>query len=107
MSGGDLGSCRRVRDGDTLRVAGAPARHGPPGCGPATGPVTGFVLPGDGLPTVYVSGDNASPEHVRAVADHFGRVDVAVLFAGGAGTRLLDGAYLTLTSAQAARAAVA
>ncbi|MFI6740551.1 hypothetical protein ACIBI9_47175 [Nonomuraea sp. NPDC050451] len=34
----------------------------------------------------------------------FGRVDVAVLFAGGARTPLVDG-YLTLTSEQAAEAA--
>jgi L-ascorbate metabolism protein UlaG (beta-lactamase superfamily) len=72
-----------------------------------TGPVTGFVLTGDGLPSVYVSGDNAAPEHVSAVAERFGPVDVAILFAGAARTALLDGAYLTLTSAQAAQAAVA
>ena len=92
--------------GAPLRVTGAPARHGPPGCEPVTGPVTGFVLTGDGLPTVYVSGDNAALEHAGAVADRFGPVDVAILFAGAARTALLDGAYLTLTSTQAARAAV-
>lgn len=95
------------RGGSTpLRVTGVPARHGPPGCEPITGPVTGFVLTGDGLPSVYVSGDNAAPEHAGAVAERFGPVDVAILFAGAARTALLDGAYLTLTSAQAAQAAV-
>jgi L-ascorbate metabolism protein UlaG (beta-lactamase superfamily) len=89
-----------------LRVTAVPARHGPPGCEPVTGPVTGFVLTSDGLPSVYVSGDNAALEHAGAVADRFGRVDVAILFAGAARTALLDGAYLTLTSAQAAQAAV-
>jgi L-ascorbate metabolism protein UlaG (beta-lactamase superfamily) len=88
-----------------LTVTGVPARHGPAGCEPLTGEVTGFVLGGDGLPTVYVSGDNAALEHVQAVADRFGPVDVAVLFAGAARTALLDGAYLTLTSAEAAEAA--
>lgn len=92
--------------GPPLRITGVPARHGPPGCEPATGPVTGFVLTGDGLPSVYVSGDNAALEHVSAVADRFGPVDVAILFAGAARTALLDGAYLTLTSAQAAQAAI-
>jgi L-ascorbate metabolism protein UlaG (beta-lactamase superfamily) len=92
--------------GTPLRVTGVPARHGPPGCEPVTGPVTGFVLTGDGLPTVYVSGDNAALEHVGAVADRFGPVDVAIVFAGAARTALLDGAYLTLTSTQAAQAAV-
>ena len=93
-------------DGAPLRVTGVPARHGPPGCEPVTGPVTGFVLTGDGLPTMYVSGDNAALEHAGAVADRFGPVDVAILFAGAARTALLDGAYLTLTSVQAAQAAV-
>lgn len=92
--------------GTPLRVTGAPARHGPPGCEPVTGPVTGFVLTGDGLPSVYVSGDNAALEHAGAVADRFGPVDVAILFAGAARTALLDGAYLTLTSTQAAQATV-
>jgi L-ascorbate metabolism protein UlaG (beta-lactamase superfamily) len=93
-------------DSAPLRVTGVPARHGPPGCEPATGPVTGFVLSGDGLPIVYVSGDNAALEHVGAVADRFGPVDVAILFAGAARTALPDGAYLTLTSDQAAQAAL-
>jgi hypothetical protein len=46
--------------------------------------VTGFVLSGEGLPTVYVSGDNASLDVVRTIAGRVGPVDVAVLFAGGA-----------------------
>ncbi|HEX3962521.1 MAG TPA: MBL fold metallo-hydrolase [Trebonia sp.] len=91
-------------DGAPLRVTGVPARHGPPGCEPKTGPVTGFMLTGDGLLSVYVSGDNAAPEHAAAVAEHFGPVDVAILFAGAARTPLIDG-YLTLTSDQAVEAA--
>ncbi|MFD7013594.1 MBL fold metallo-hydrolase [Streptomyces sp. NPDC059928] len=87
-----------------LRITGVPALHGPDGCEPVVGEVTGFVLHGDGLPTVYVSGDNASLDHVRAIADRFGPVDVAVLFAGAARTPVLD-AELTLTSAEAAEAA--
>ena len=90
--------------GGDLRVIGVPAHHGPDGTQDITGEVTGFVLAGDGLPTVYVSGDNASLAIVQAVADHTGPVDVAVLFAGAARTPLLD-AYLTLTSDQAAQAA--
>src|SRR3954454_16840421 len=43
-----------------LTVTGLPARHGPEGCEPVTGIVTGFLLSGEDLPTVYVSGDNAS-----------------------------------------------
>ncbi|WP_460530306.1 MBL fold metallo-hydrolase [Flindersiella endophytica] len=88
-----------------VRVTGVPALHGPPGSEPLVGEVTGFVLSGDGLPTVYVSGDNASLDVVRAVADRFAPVDVAVLFAGGARTPLVGDAYLTLPSADAASAA--
>ena len=91
------GRRRPARD----RCARAPR---PDGTEAITGEVTGFVLTGDGLPTMYVSGDNASLGVVQAVADHAGPIDVAVLFAGAARTPLLD-AYLTLTSDQAARAA--
>lgn len=80
-----------------VQVTGAPALHGPEGAEELTGPVTGFVLHGADLPTVYVSGDNASLDCVAAVAAAFGRIDVAVLFAGAARTALFDGAPLTLT----------
>ncbi|WP_327087630.1 MBL fold metallo-hydrolase [Nonomuraea sp. NBC_01738] len=88
-----------------VRVTGVPAQHGPDGSLDVVGEVTGFVLTGDGLPTVYVSGDNASLDVVKQIAERFGPVDVAVLFAGGARTALFDGAYLTLTSADAVEAA--
>jgi L-ascorbate metabolism protein UlaG (beta-lactamase superfamily) len=87
-----------------VTVTAVPAQHGPDGTSHLTGPVTGFVLTGDGLPTVYVSGDNASVDVVRAVAERTGPVDVAVLFAGAARTALIDG-YLTLTAQDAAEAA--
>ena len=87
-----------------VTVTAVPALHGPEGAEALTGEVTGFVLSGDGLPTVYVSGDNASVELVRQVAARF-TVDIAVLFAGAARTVLFDGAPLTLTSANAVEAA--
>ena len=92
-------------DGGHLTVTGVPAQHGPDGSLSAVGEVTGFVVSGDGVPTVYVSGDNASLEIVRAVANRFTSIDVALLFAGAARTALMDGAFLTLTSVQAAEAA--
>jgi L-ascorbate metabolism protein UlaG (beta-lactamase superfamily) len=92
-------------DGGALRVTRVPALHGPDGTEHIVGEVAGFVLSGEGLATVYVSGDNASLDVVRAVAERFPRIDVAVPFVGAARTALLDGAYLTLTSAQAAEAA--
>ncbi len=91
-------------DGGALVVTAVPARHGPVGCEPKTGTVTGFVLSGHGLPTVYVSGDNAAVEHVGEVAERVGRVDVALVFAGAARTPAID-APLTLTAVDAVAAA--
>ncbi|MFE1290561.1 MBL fold metallo-hydrolase [Streptomyces sp. NPDC058751] len=92
-------------DGGALRVTAVPAQHGPDGSLPLVGEVTGFVLSGEGLPKVYVSGDNASLDVVREIADQEGPFDVAVLFAGAARTPLVPDAPLTLTSEDAARAA--
>jgi L-ascorbate metabolism protein UlaG (beta-lactamase superfamily) len=91
-------------DGGEVRITGVPAQHGPDGTTGLTGPVTGFVLSGVDMPTVYVSGDNASLDVVRAVARRCGPVAIAVLFAGAARTPPLP-AYLTLTAAGTARAA--
>jgi L-ascorbate metabolism protein UlaG (beta-lactamase superfamily) len=99
-----LAPWEEVRVG-AVTVTAVPARHGPPGCEPFTGEVTGFVLTGDGLPTTYVSGDNAALELVAEIAARFGPVDTAVLFAGAARVGVLDNALLTLDSAQAAEAA--
>ncbi|MGX5210422.1 MBL fold metallo-hydrolase [Streptomyces violaceus] len=94
--------------GGTITVTGVPALHGPGAredLEPVVGEVVGFVLTGEGLPTVYVSGDNSQLSLVREIADRFGPVDTAVLFAGAVRTDLLDRALLTLDSAQAAEAA--
>ncbi|MYS87424.1 MBL fold metallo-hydrolase [Embleya scabrispora] len=92
-------------DGGTVTVTATPAQHGPEGCEPITGEVVGFVLTASDLPTIYVSGDNASLAVVEKIAARIGPVDTAVLFAGAARTPLFDGALLTLDSAQAAEAA--
>ncbi|MBO0686405.1 MAG: MBL fold metallo-hydrolase, partial [Candidatus Dormibacteraeota bacterium] len=78
-----------LRPGETVelegvRVTAVPAEHGPPEVAARNGPVIGFVLRGDDLPTIYISGDNASLEVVRAVAAEHGPFNSAVLFAGGA-----------------------
>ncbi|GAB3825982.1 MBL fold metallo-hydrolase [Dactylosporangium cerinum] len=78
-----------------VRVTAVPAQHGPDGTEHLTGPVTGFVLHGDGVPTVYVSGDNASLRVVAEIAERFPAVDVAILFGGRARTALLGDADLT------------
>lgn len=93
-------------DGGELTITGVPAHHGPEGVWQAAGPVTGFVLSADSLPTVYVSGDNASTEIVREIVERTGKIDVAVLFTGGASfEEIADGAYLTLTNEDAVQAA--
>lgn len=99
------------RDGGPgmVTVTGVPAVHGPgprEEVEPITGQVVGFVLTGEGLPTVYVSGDNASLDAVREIAARFAPVDTALLFAGAPRfAEIFDGEVLVLDSAQAARAA--
>ncbi len=94
-------------DGGTVTVTGAPALHGPEeveGVEAIVGEVVGFILTSSDLPTVYVSGDNASLTLVKEIAQRFSRVDTAVLFAGAPRRPLFDGALLVLDSAQAAEA---
>jgi L-ascorbate metabolism protein UlaG (beta-lactamase superfamily) len=90
-----------------VTITAVPALHGPPGSERLVGEVTGFMLESDddGDPTVYVSGDNASLPLVEQIASRFPLVDIAVLFAGAARVPRID-SNLTLTSADAARAAV-
>jgi L-ascorbate metabolism protein UlaG (beta-lactamase superfamily) len=93
-----------------LTVLGVPALHGPEDGerdedGNVACEVSGFVLSGDGLPTVYVSGDNASMRVVGEVARRVS-VDVALLFVGAARVPVRErGRPLTLTSSNAAAAA--
>ncbi|WP_063057821.1 MBL fold metallo-hydrolase [Nocardia sienata] len=95
--------------GGTITVTGAPAIHGPGAreeVEQITGQVVGFVLTGKGLPTVYVSGDNASLNAVEEIAERFAPVDTAILFAGAPRFSVLfDGAPIVLDSTQAAEAA--
>jgi L-ascorbate metabolism protein UlaG (beta-lactamase superfamily) len=92
--------------GGSVRVTALPAQHGPDGTDHLTGPVIGFHLAGDGLPGIYVSGDNASLDVVRQIAERAGPIDIAILFAGGAALpERFDGALLTLGNSGAAQAA--
>jgi L-ascorbate metabolism protein UlaG (beta-lactamase superfamily) len=96
---------------ERLAVQAVPAVHGPAdGRRDASGhvncEVTGFVLSGPGLPTVYLSGDNASMSAVKEVAERVDTIDIAVLFAGAASVPTKEnGRPLTLTAARAAAAA--
>jgi hypothetical protein len=91
-------------------VQAVPAVHGPADgqrdeSGHINCEVTGFVLSGSGLPTVYLSGDNASMSAVKDVTDRVGEVDIAVLFAGAASVPAKErGRPLTLTAPRAAAA---
>src|SRR5512132_846172 len=94
-------------DGESFEVVAVPAAHGPPEVAPKNGPVIGFLLHGEGLPTVYISGDNASVDVVREIAAEHGPIDSAVLFAGGAEVPEVWGpdVYVTLTPTAAVEAA--
>jgi L-ascorbate metabolism protein UlaG (beta-lactamase superfamily) len=87
-----------------IGITAVPAHHGPDDSHHLLGPVIGFVLKGDELPSVYVSGDNASVDVVRSIVERVGQVDVAILFAGGARAERLN-AYITLTNERAVEAA--
>ncbi|WP_149826359.1 MBL fold metallo-hydrolase [Streptomyces tailanensis] len=96
-------------DGGTVTATATPALHGPEELGTeeveaVAGEVTGFVLTAPTLPTLYVSGDNASLTLVKEIAARFGPFDTAVLFAGAPRGSIFDGALLVLNSAQAAEA---
>lgn len=91
-----------------ITVTAVPAVHGPldgtrDASGHVNAEVTGFVLQSAGLPTVYVSGDNASMVPVSQIAQRFPTIDVAVLFAGASRLPTKNqGRPLTLTGARAA-----
>jgi L-ascorbate metabolism protein UlaG (beta-lactamase superfamily) len=79
----------RQDDGGELTVLAVPAVHGPEdGERDAQGhincEVTGFVLSGQGLPTLYVSGGNASIRAVAEISRRVPGIDAAVLNAGAA-----------------------
>ncbi|HEY4277691.1 MAG TPA: MBL fold metallo-hydrolase [Conexibacter sp.] len=91
-------------DAPALTVTAVPAQHGPDGSEPLVGQVIGFHLAAPDLPTVYISGDNASLNVVEHVVDRLGTVDIAILNAGAVRVPGIDG-ELTLTSANAVEAA--
>jgi L-ascorbate metabolism protein UlaG (beta-lactamase superfamily) len=98
-------------DGGSLTVTAVPAVHGPEdGERDADGfvncEVIGFVLAGPDLPTVYISGDNASIRTVAEIARRIPGIDAAVLHAGAARVQSKFGdRALSLDSIRAAAAA--
>jgi L-ascorbate metabolism protein UlaG (beta-lactamase superfamily) len=94
-----------MHDGRELTVTAVPALHGPDGVWQVAGPVIGFVLTGNGVPTTYISGDNSWLEVIEEVQQKCGPIEVAVLFVGGARFEALGGDYLTLSNENAVKAA--
>jgi L-ascorbate metabolism protein UlaG (beta-lactamase superfamily) len=88
--------------GGTVKVTAVHAQHGPDGSDEIQGPVLGFLLSTPGVDTIYVSGDNASRDVVRSIADRTGDIGVAILNAGAVQISKFDGAYLTLSADHAA-----
>lgn len=90
-----------------VSVYAVPAQHGPldgdrDEYGNINTEVTGFVLRGHGLPTVYVSGDNASIAPVIEISRRIDDIQIGVLHMGAA--RLASkysGRPLTLTADRA------
>ena len=92
--------------GPAVTVTAVPAQHGPDGSDEAMGPVIGFLLQAPDTDSIYVSGDNASLDVVRVIAEAYGPIDIAVLFTGAVQREEeFNGAYLTLSSERAAEAA--
>jgi L-ascorbate metabolism protein UlaG (beta-lactamase superfamily) len=95
-------------DRTTVIVHAVPAQHGPSDGAPdengdINSEVVGFVLQADGLPSVYISGDNASILPVVEISKRFAHIDVAVLHAGAARVpSKFEGRPLTLTAERAA-----
>ncbi|NEW40099.1 MBL fold metallo-hydrolase [Nocardia cyriacigeorgica] len=105
-----MNGVRGLRDWETytvreVEVTSVPALHGPEGCEPFSGIVTGFVLRAAGEPTVYVSGDNASVDVVREIVERVGHIDVAVLNVGAANVGRFGDADATLNARTALQAA--
>jgi len=106
MEPGDAVTLDRPGAGGSVTVVAVPADHGPPEVASKNGPVIGFVLSGDGLPTIYVSGDNASVDVVRGIVSDHSPFEAVVLFIGGAQVPEAWGdAHLTLTAQTAVQAA--
>jgi hypothetical protein len=76
------------KDGKSVRITAAPARHGPAGIEPLAGEVIGFVLTSSdpALEPVYITGDTVWYDGVAEVSRRF-KAGIVLLFAGSAQTR--------------------
>ena len=76
------------KDGKSVQVTAAPARHGPAGIEPLAGDVIGFVLTSNdpAVMPLYITGDTVWYNGVAEVARRF-KAGIVLLFAGSAQTR--------------------
>ena len=76
------------KDGKSVRVTAAPARHGPAGIEPLAGDVIGFVLTSNdpAIAPIYITGDTVWYDGVAEVARRF-KIGIVLLFAGSAQSR--------------------
>lgn len=76
------------KDGKSVRVTAAPARHGPAGIEPLAGDVIGFVLTSNdpAIAPIYITGDMVWYDGVAEVARRF-KIGIVLLFAGSAQSR--------------------
>jgi L-ascorbate metabolism protein UlaG (beta-lactamase superfamily) len=88
--------------GGTVKVTAVHAQHGPDGSDEIQGPVLGFVRSAAGADRIYVSGDNASRDVVRAIVQRTGELPIAILNAGAVQLPKFDRAHLTLSADHAA-----
>jgi L-ascorbate metabolism protein UlaG (beta-lactamase superfamily) len=96
-----------VPEAADVTVYAVPAQHGPADGerdedGNINTEVTGFVLRSEGLPTIYISGDNASVTPVTQIAARFPDISIGVLHVGAARVKTKNaGRPLTLTADRA------
>jgi L-ascorbate metabolism protein UlaG (beta-lactamase superfamily) len=79
-------STELTKNGRSLTITAAPARHGPHGIEPLAGDVIGFVLSSKHSRPIYISGDTVWYDGVAEVAQRF-KAGVVMPFAGAAQTR--------------------
>lgn len=96
----------RTSDGGELKVTAVPAQHGPDGTEEATGPVTGFILEGQGLAKpIYISGDTIRFAGTDEIVRRFAPIGLALLNIGQARVPALGEASLSLSAEEASQLA--
>src|SRR5215831_13868033 len=76
----------KSKDGRSIEIVAAPARHGPAGIEPLAGDVIGFILKEKTGRPIYITGDTVWYDGVAEVDRRF-KPGMVLLFAGAAQTR--------------------